>query len=120
MTRTLDRSTLASVHALGLPQRAAQVEEDELPAGDGNLLPEEAQVVRHPDGYYWLDEEGGREFGPFESVEAALADREAGDEVDLPACDALLEVESELGMAGWIDPDTGSLAEETCTRLEDH
>jgi hypothetical protein len=43
------------------------------PAGDSmdeRLL----HVRQQPDGYHWVDEETGREAGPFESMEDALAD----------------------------------------------
>lgn len=33
-----------------------------------------SRVVERPDGFHWIDVEGRQEFGPFPTVEAALAD----------------------------------------------
>ena len=79
-----------------------------------------ARIVDHPDGYCWIALDGHQQFGPFETVEEALADMEV-DEAELDAAPPSLgEAEEALGLAGWIDPETGSLAEDTHTRLEDH
>ena len=68
-------------------------------------------VIQHPDGWYWLAEDGHQQFGPFETYELACADRDAWDE-DAPAPGAtLLEAEEELGISSWIDPETGEPAE---------
>lgn len=68
-------------------------------------------VVHHPDGWYWRSADGRQEFGPFDSQEAAIADRHSGDPDDLEPAESLQEAEAELGISDWIDPDTGSLAE---------
>jgi hypothetical protein len=39
---------------------------------------------------------------------------------DIEPGETLLEAEQELGIADWLDPDTGEPAEETHTRIEDH
>ncbi len=83
-------------------------------------LPDDGSIVRHPDGYYWVAPDGHQEFGPFETVEAALADMNTGsDEAPEPG-ETLQEAEQELGLSDWVDADTGELAEGTGTRLEDH
>lgn len=69
------------------------------------------QVVARPDGYYWCAPDGKQEFGPFKSVELALADMQALDGQALEPGETLQEAESELGIADWIDPETGALAE---------
>jgi hypothetical protein len=52
-----------------------------------------------------------QEFGPFASVEMALADMaEADGEAPEPG-ETLQEAEDEIGIADWIDPDTGDPAE---------
>ncbi len=81
---------------------------------------EMGEVVLRPDGYHWQDPEGKQEFGPFESLELALADMQsAGEETSEPG-ETLEEAEDELGVADWIDPDTGELAEGQSTpRLHD-
>ena len=42
-----------------------------------------------------------------------------GDQIESLAED-LHEIEEEIGINDWIDPDTGEPAEETFTHLEDH
>ncbi|HEX7439023.1 MAG TPA: hypothetical protein VF319_02920, partial [Caldimonas sp.] len=64
-------------------------------------------IVERPDGYYWQASDGRQEFGPFESFELAQSDRDAvGDEALAPV-ETLLEAEHEIGIADWIDAETG-------------
>jgi hypothetical protein len=73
---------------------------------------EEARaIVSHPDGWYWLAPDGHRQFGPFETYELARADRDAGDEESPTPGETLQEAEDEIGIASWIDPETGEPAE---------
>ena len=44
----------------------------------------------------------------------------AAGEDDIEPGESLLEAEQELGIADWLDPDTGEPAEGTHTHLEDH
>jgi hypothetical protein len=78
-----------------------------------------ARVVEHPDGWYWLAPDGHQQFGPFESMEAVLADMDIAD-AGPDAGQTLAETERVMGLSDWIDPDTGTLAEDTPVRLEDH
>ena len=67
-------------------------------------------IFERPDGYYWAPD-GRQQFGPFESYELAQADRDAvGDEALAPG-DMLQEAEREVGIADWIDAETGAPAE---------
>lgn len=66
-------------------------------------------IVSHPDGWYWVAAGGHQEFGPFESAEAARADRDRDEELG-PAL-SLAEAEEAIGINDWIDPDTGEPAE---------
>lgn len=69
------------------------------------------QVLKRPDGYYWMAPDGRQEVGPFRTYEEALADMQAASgEAPEPGED-LSEAESELGISEWIDPDTGEPAE---------
>ena len=70
------------------------------------------RIVARPDGYHWLAPDGHNEFGPFATVEEARADMLAADEegVAEPA-ESLQEAEDEIGIADWIDPETGEPAE---------
>jgi hypothetical protein len=73
--------------------------------------PLDEQVLKRPDGYYWLAPDGRQEIGPFATYEEALADfQAAGGEAPEPG-ESLSEAESELGIAEWLDPDTGEPAE---------
>lgn len=69
------------------------------------------QIMARPDGYYWRTPDGKQEFGPFASVEDALADMQAADEESPAPGETLQEAESELGISDWIDPETGEPAE---------
>ena len=90
------------------------------PAPIAELVDERlARVVEHPDGWYWVAPDGHQQFGPFESMEAVLADMDIAD-AGPDNGQTLGETERVLGLAGWIDPETGTLAEDTPVRLEDH
>ena len=78
-------------------------------------------VIERPDGFYWVKQETAAEYGPFVSLLEAVQDMEYsdGDQIESLAED-LHEIEEEIGINDWIDPDTGEPAEETFTHLEDH
>jgi hypothetical protein len=93
----------------------------EAPLPDDLVAPDLSALVQHPDGWYWLADGGRQQFGPFETAEQARADMlAAADDEDLEPGESLQEAEDELGLATWIDPDTGALAEATRTRIEEH
>jgi hypothetical protein len=79
-------------------------------------LPETSpgEIVARPDGYHWIAPDGRQEFGPFDSLELAQAARDAGDEAMPEPGETLQEAEAEIGVAGWIDPETGEPAEGAC------
>lgn len=77
-------------------------------------------VVQHPDGWYWLADSGRQQFGPYATAELALAEMAAAGEDVIEPGETLYEAEDELGIADWVDPETGEPAEDTHTRLEDH
>lgn len=83
-------------------------------------LPDSGQIVQHPDGWYWLGEDGRQQFGPFQSADEARAEMHAAADDSLEPGETLFEAEQELGIAEWVDPDTGEPAEATHIRLEDH
>lgn len=85
-----------------------------------STLPDDGSVVRHPDGYYWLAPDGHQEFGPFATLQEALDDMNAAGDDSIEPGETLQEAEQELGLADWVDADTGELAEQTGPRLEDH
>lgn len=77
-------------------------------------------VIERPDGFYWQDRDKGVEYGPFATLLEAAEDMEYVDESDYEPGETLAEAEDELGLADWIDPDTGSLAEAGRPHFEDH
>ena len=81
-------------HSAAPPPAAVIGQDDEaLDTSDGS-----ERIFSRPDGYYWLAPDGKQEVGPF----ATLA-----------------EAESELGVADWIDAETGELAQgQSPTHLE--
>ena len=69
------------------------------------------QILKRPDGYYWVAPDGKQEVGPFASYDDALADMQASDAEAPEPGESLQEAESELGISDWIDPETGEPAE---------
>jgi hypothetical protein len=90
------------------------------PSASRDELAEEP-ILKRPDGFYW-QKKAGELRGPFVTRGEAEADRLAGGatEEEFQAGESLQEAESEIGMAEWIDPDTGVPAEDSVPRLEDH
>ena len=79
-----------------------------------------ARTIERPDGYYWRAEDRGAEYGPFPTLPEAVADMQSADESAYEPGETLAEAEDEIGISGWIDPDTGQPAEESIPRTEDH
>ena len=81
---------------------------------------DEARVIERPDGFYWQAMASGKTTGPFDTLlEATLDLQSAGDaEGEGQSYESLEEAEASLDISDWIDPDTGSPAEETAPRLE--
>ena len=79
-----------------------------------------ARIVERPDGYYWQSEDRQSEYGPFSSLMDAVADMQSAEETDYEPGESLEEAEDEIGIARWIDPDTGQPAEGFKPRMEDH
>lgn len=78
------------------------------------------RIVERPDGWYWMDKDGGREYGPFQTLLEAVQDMELGGDRNLEPGETLAEAENEIGMSDFIDSDTGVPAEDGVPRLEDH
>jgi len=97
-------------------RRSEAATTSELPTGDeaSTLL-----LVQRPDGWYWVAQDGRREAGPFASAAEAQADL-AGSETALEPGAVLREVEDEIGVADWIDPDTHQPAEHGVPHIEEH
>jgi len=72
---------------------------------------DEPTLLLRPDGYYWVAEDGRQEFGPFATREAAWADMNAGLGGGRGPDETLPDAEQAIGIADWIDPQTGEPAE---------
>lgn len=83
---------------------------------------DKTRVIERADGFYWLDKQTDDKFGPFASLLEAIADMESNVnyDADLEPGESLKEAEEELGIADWIDPDTGDPAEESVPHIEEH
>lgn len=81
---------------------------------------DETRVIELPDGFFWLDKNTGERYGPFPTLLEAVQDMEYNADSDYEPAESLGEAEEELGLSGWVDPETGELAEDTLTHLEDH
>lgn len=83
----------------------------------------QGHVLERPDGFYWEAKGVKQLHGPFETRAEAEADLLSGGPADGEPDDAgetLQEAESEVGIADWIDPDTGGPAEDNVPHIEDH
>lgn len=80
---------------------------------------DDARIVARPDGFYWLADEGRREVGPFATAADAVADLRSAEDDELAPDETREEAEAEIGIADWIDPETGLPAEEVRTHIED-
>lgn len=84
---------------------------------------DQARVIERPDGFYWQDELTDKLFGPFPTLLEAVQDmqdqRDSDSENEFEEGESLEDAEAEIGMAGWIDPETGEPAEGSSIRLND-
>jgi hypothetical protein len=87
---------------------ARVIAETSAPAPAGS---DDAGLVEHPDGWYWLAPDGRQEFGPFAERQAARADRDRYNEEAPAEGETVQEAEREIGVADWLDAETGALAE---------
>lgn len=70
------------------------------------------RVLERPDGFYWQDQLTDKLYGPFPTLLEAIEDMQASDDEAYGEGESLEEAESEIGMADWIDPETGEPAED--------
>ena len=76
-----------------------------------DVIEEPGEILERPDGYYWRSPEGPGEYGPFDTLEAAMADRDSMGDDPPDGLEALHEVERDIGINEWIDAETGDPAE---------
>jgi len=80
---------------------------------------DDTRIIERPDGFYWQAKSGGKEFGPFQTLLAAVLDMQYLDDAEIEPGESLEQAEADLGIADWIDPETGELAEESIPRVGD-
>ncbi|MDD5176400.1 MAG: hypothetical protein PHQ05_08280 [Sterolibacterium sp.] len=80
----------------------------------------DSNVIERPDGFYLQDRRTGKEYGPYATLRDAVDGMEDNANIELEPCEDIKEAEEELGIADWIDPETGALAEESIPHIEDH
>lgn len=78
------------------------------------------RMLERPDGFYWKDAETGKLFGPFATLLDAVNDMQYNAEAQPEPGESVTEAENEIGIADWIDPETGEPAEEQVPRIEQH
>jgi len=78
------------------------------------------RIVERPDGFYWQSKDGGKESGPFPTLLEAVEDMQYSADSDYEPGESVEQAESEIGIAEWVDPETGEPAEEQAPRIEDH
>ena len=76
-------------------------------------------LIERPDGFYWQDKLTGKTYGPFPSSTEALLDMQYQEDSNYEEGESLQEAEEEIGIADWINPDTGELAEGSTPHLCD-
>ena len=77
------------------------------------------RVIERPDGFYWQDKLTGELYGPFATLLEAAQNMQDHDGNGFEEGESLEEAESEIGMADWLDPETGEPAEDMPTRYSD-
>jgi hypothetical protein len=80
---------------------------------------DQTRIFERPDGFYWQSKTDGRESGPFPLIKA-IQDMQYRDESEVEPGETIEEAEAEVGVTGWVDPETGEPAEESIPRLEEH
>ena len=80
---------------------------------------EQARLIERPDGYYWQNKFTEKLYGPFATLIEAMEDTQYQEDSDYEEGESLLEAEAEIGIADWVDPDTGQLAEDSAPHLSD-
>lgn len=84
-------------------------------------------IIERPDGFYWhVEHKAGqaekgsdREYGPFATLLEAVQDMQASDDGAPEPGETVEEAEAEIGIASWIDPETGTPAEEERPHIKD-
>lgn len=90
------------------PRGAARVIAE---APGASMADERAALIERPDGWYWIAADGHQQFGPFATRALALRDRDRDNDEAPSEGETVQEAEREIGIADWIDAETGAPAE---------
>jgi hypothetical protein len=80
---------------------------------------DQTQVIERPDGFYWQDKLTEKVYGTFPTLLEAVQDMQGQNDNDYEEGDSLEDAEAEIGIADWIDPETGEPAAGVAPRLSD-
>jgi hypothetical protein len=77
------------------------------------------RVIERPDGFYWQDKITDELCGPFATLLEAMQDMQDQSDTDYEEGESLAEAGADIGMTGWVDPETGDVAEDLQLHLSD-
>jgi hypothetical protein len=80
---------------------------------------DQTQVIERPDGFYWQDKLTEKVYGTFPTLLEAVQDMQGQNDNDYEEGESLEDAEAEIGIADWIDPETGEPATGVAPRLSD-
>lgn len=80
---------------------------------------DQTQVLERPGGFYWQDMLTEKLYGPFPTRLEAVRDMEGQNDNGYEEGESLQDAEAEIGIADWIDPETGDPAEGLSPRHSD-
>jgi hypothetical protein len=80
---------------------------------------DQARLIERPDGFYWQNKFSEKLNGPFPTLSDAMEDTQYREDSNYEEGESLIEAEAEIGIADWIDPDTGELAEGSTPHFND-
>ncbi len=103
-----------NTHQRGAPNHHTPAPQEEEDTND-----DQTRLIERPDGYYWQDNPTEKMYGPFATRTKAMEDMQYLEDNNFEEGETLEEAEAEIGMADWIDPDTGQPAEGSTPHLND-
>jgi hypothetical protein len=80
---------------------------------------DQTQVIERPDGFYWQDKLTEKVYGTFPTLLEAVQDMQGQNDNGYEEGESLEDAEAEIGIADWIDPETGEPAAGVAPRLSD-
>lgn len=78
-----------------------------------------ARIIERADGFYWQDKVTDEVCGPFTTLVEAMQDMQDQEDADYQEGESLAEAGADIGMAGWVDPETGDASEDLQLHISD-